>query len=477
MRGAPPARRRVGREPGVGVGRVVGRLRRARPSGFAGSGSQRVVVLQLGGAGLAGDRARRGSPPPSPVPVADDGEHQPLDGARGPRAASRAPCGDLRGRGVEVERRAAGAAAPADRRGDDRHLQRGRLHAALADRRRADREVVADLARPRGIVLVAAPGMPGSRLKPKRSATSTSRRAPSSRAERGEDRVARLREGLRRACRRTTRRWRSRARRPRASPSSATGIRAARARRGCASSAPVERDDLERRARRLQAGEARCRRARGPRRCAGRSADDAAEAAGERGDGRALDARRRSSCAPARRCARRGGRERRGRRRAARRRGGRASRVVEDALEAADADLRVGRDAERAQLGRALGRDRAERADDRASRAPAERRGAVRAARRARVPSRARSVAARRQPRRRASAARRGAGRGRRGRARQAIAASSSSPVDGSAASPRTVPEDARRRRVTGIADAVAVALGPAGRDARRGRRRRRPRW
>ena len=47
---------------------------------------------------------------------------------------------------LRVQRDVRPAAAQADRRRDARHLQRGRLHAALTDRARADREVVADLA-------------------------------------------------------------------------------------------------------------------------------------------------------------------------------------------------------------------------------------------------------------------------------------------------------------------------------------------
>ena len=62
---------------------------------------------------------------------------------------------------------------------DERHLQRRREHLALADRRGADGEVVADLARRRGIVERAAPASGGSSLKPNFSAVATSFSAPS----------------------------------------------------------------------------------------------------------------------------------------------------------------------------------------------------------------------------------------------------------------------------------------------------------
>ena len=69
-------------------------------------------------------------------------------------------------------------AAGADRGRHERHLQRRGQHLALADGRRADREVVADLGGG-GIVERAAPTGPGSWLKPKRSAVSTRCSAPS----------------------------------------------------------------------------------------------------------------------------------------------------------------------------------------------------------------------------------------------------------------------------------------------------------
>src|SRR6201999_3700975 len=51
--------------------------------------------------------------------------------------------------GVLEQRRLVADAVLADRRRDERHLQRRRLHLALADRRRADRQIVADLVRRR----------------------------------------------------------------------------------------------------------------------------------------------------------------------------------------------------------------------------------------------------------------------------------------------------------------------------------------
>ena len=123
-RGAPSSRRE-GREPGVGVGRVVGLVLRAgSASGFSGRAAQPRGRAQLGGAGLARDRARRGSP-------------RACRCRRGTtarisrstvRAATRGGVARVRrraaGRGVGVERQARAAAAQADRRRDDRHLQR-----------------------------------------------------------------------------------------------------------------------------------------------------------------------------------------------------------------------------------------------------------------------------------------------------------------------------------------------------------------
>ena len=118
-----------------------------------------------------------------------------------------------------------------------------------------------------GIVLVAAPGMPGWWLKPKRSAMFTSRLAPELGAERGEDRVARDRERLRE--------------RPAAAlPVGVVELDAAqrrggrvgegRLRRGqLASSAPVSVTIFIVEPGGCRPPRTRCRRTRGSRRCAG----------------------------------------------------------------------------------------------------------------------------------------------------------------------------------------------------------------
>ena len=96
---------------------------------------------QLGGAGLARDLdvGQRGR---AAGAVGDHGPHVALDRLRR---------GGADGAGLDgvvaLEQRGGGPqAVGADRRRDERHLQRRGEHLALADRRRADREVVADLA-------------------------------------------------------------------------------------------------------------------------------------------------------------------------------------------------------------------------------------------------------------------------------------------------------------------------------------------
>ena len=128
VRGRPPGRRAGGDSPSARIGLA----RCAR---------------ELGGAGLAGD-ATPAIAAAVPVPLADDRDHHrsTVRATRG--LVARVCCGAAVRAVSSVEARA--AAAQGDRRGHHRHLQRGGLHAALADRRRADREVIADLVRPAG---------------------------------------------------------------------------------------------------------------------------------------------------------------------------------------------------------------------------------------------------------------------------------------------------------------------------------------
>ena len=170
----PPGRRprttrrcRSGRRA-AGGGQLLG----CRRVGLAALGR-----LELGGAGLARHlhardrRARAGA-------AADDGEHEPLDGARDPRAswparspasrraASKSNVGCGRGRAGRSSPRRSPSAAPSPARGPGRSpTSRPR------GRRRSPR--------PAGSCSSPRPAMPGSRLKPKRSATSTRRLAPS----------------------------------------------------------------------------------------------------------------------------------------------------------------------------------------------------------------------------------------------------------------------------------------------------------
>ena len=247
----------------------------------------------------------------------------------------------LRAGAARPARSVSGVRTPSsrDRRRDPRHLQRRRLHAPLADRRRADGELVADLvgrrdrARRRagdaevlveaerlGRLRRAAPG-PGARRAARRPSCTSARRTGA-------------------ATRRTTRRWRSRARRPRASPPSATGIGRVAAREARLERAG-ERDHLERRARAAAGRRTRCRRAprispvfglqrRRRRRTASPSASTAARCTSGSIDVRtALPARR--WLAPRTRVPARSTPP-----------GLAAQLVVEDALEAREADRRVG---------------------------------------------------------------------------------------------------------------------------------------
>ena len=200
-----------------------------------------------------------------------------------------------------------------------------------------------------GIVLSAAPGDVRRRVEAVALGGGDEALGAELDAERGEDRVARLARRRRRACRRSTRRWRSRGRRPPARPSCWTGIGLLRvgdpglerARR---------RDHLERRPGRLQAREGdpgegehlAGARARAPRRRPGAppSAVTAACSTGSeivvRTAGAWRGLVRLSTRAPATSSP-----------------PGRAEQaLVEDPLEARDADLGVGGHAERGELRR-----------------------------------------------------------------------------------------------------------------------------
>ena len=183
-RACRPARRRRTRR------RCRPRRPRAARSGRLGSGSSWVVsrssaVPVLPATLTPGIAAPRRSRP-------DDRAHEAADGARRrrsvvaarPRSGSR-PCGAS----AALLRR---ARRSSPRRG---HLQRRRQHPALADRGRADGEVVADLLR-LGHRRARGPASAGSALKPNFSAVATSRFGPQPGAERGEDRVAGVGEGV-----------------------------------------------------------------------------------------------------------------------------------------------------------------------------------------------------------------------------------------------------------------------------------------
>ena len=175
-----------------------------------------------------------------------------------------------------------------DRRRHAHHLQRRRLHASLADRRRADGQVVADLRRRRDRAR-RGPGDVGGVVEPEPLGDADEPRCPERGAQRREHRVAGDRERLRErpaailavgvleldAAQRRRRR---------------VGIRGLR-RGDLRLERPGQREDLHRRAGRLQARE------RDPGEGedlagAGAHRHDAAEAPRQRGDRGALDGRR-----------------------------------------------------------------------------------------------------------------------------------------------------------------------------------------
>jgi hypothetical protein len=147
--GGPRQRGGEGGEPGRGVRRDVLGARLAR-LGVDLGGRAAARRLELGGARLARDAdpvdLRRGA-----RPVADHLDHQVAhragDALRDrPRAVPGRGVPGAGTRPVEVERRQGAQPAAGDRGRHVGHLQRRGLQAALADRARADRQVVADLA-------------------------------------------------------------------------------------------------------------------------------------------------------------------------------------------------------------------------------------------------------------------------------------------------------------------------------------------
>ena len=234
------ARRREGGEPGVGVRRVGRRRSAGRPRGRAGrrrSGRAALRRAQLGGAGLAGDRARRGSPRRCRCPS---------------RTTARIRrCDRPGGRGGDRRRGAAGAARRARRRG----VRRGRRprepivaatspSAARVACTRPWPIAVEPTARSSpispaaGIVLVAAPGDAGRLVEAEALAPSpTSRRAPELRRRAARRPSCRSRRRRARACRRTTRRWRSAS----STPSSVASVCDGIGRRGARRPAPRAR--------------------------------------------------------------------------------------------------------------------------------------------------------------------------------------------------------------------------------------------
>ena len=456
---AAAARRRVGRRTRrpcpVGSlawssGGALGRL---------GSGTQ-FLVVRSSAVPVLPATSRRGSPPPCRCRRATT--------ASIIRATSRAT------RGSRVARAARAASSRAsgcgrrprmrDRRRDRRHLQRRRLHAALADRRGADGEVVADLAGRRDRALGRARRSSGGSLKPKRSATSTSRSAPSC-APSGAK--TELHDWAKEATSVP----------PQSSPlafSISTPSSVAWSRRDSllrlvdrASSAPVSVIDLERRARRLEAGEGDAGEARAPRPCAV-DRDDAAEAAAERGDGRLLE-RQGDRRAHGRGLARARARDDAARRRRASppgRPARRSSKIRSRPVTPTWAS--AGRRARAAPPGARPGSGRAARRSAAASRGSGEVRSSPSAEP---VLSRASSVA-RGGSRVRGVGARRRAGPGKTSVARP-VDARASVAVTGSATSPATRPECARRMRTRHAVGASPLRV--AGRaDLARGRGARR---
>ena len=239
-------RRRVGREPGVGV-RAVGRRGPRRASGPRVSSSSAVPVLPA--TLTPGQRRRRAGAVVHHVD-ASSGRACARPSAMVTRTSARALA---RPPGV-------GSSAHAARRDRLRHggqPQRGGEHLALSDRGRADLERGADLAPPGGRVLG---HLAGHRRAPRSSRSAPRRHEPPRR--RASPRAARTpsctsgRSCLR-TCRRRTRRWRSRARRRRSRPRVSTGNCVARLH-----GARLERrgggHDLEGRARAAGARRRRC---------------------------------------------------------------------------------------------------------------------------------------------------------------------------------------------------------------------------
>ena len=317
---------RSGRWPGPRAGTL---------SGCAGSGTH-FLVLRSSAVPVLPATSTPGIAATHAGAATDDGEHEALHGARHLRARGAHGVGRAAMGGVVVERQVRPAPAQADGRSDRRHLQRRGLHAALADRRRADGQVVADLAggrdgalgRPRDVrrcVEAEALGGGDEALRAELG------------AERREDRVARLGEGdderaaaglavgvleldALRAPPRLHRVGLLRVRDPRLE----------RARR---------RDDLERRAGRLQAREGDPGEGRAPRRCAGSSATTPPRRAPSAVDRRLLDGRG-DRRAHGRRLARAGAREHPCPRPRSTPPGVPSRRSSKIALEARDADLR-----------------------------------------------------------------------------------------------------------------------------------------
>ena len=140
-RRCPPG---VGREPRVGVASGRRAAGGGHASGFAGSGSQRVVRLELGGAGLAGDLRRPASPPPCRCPPRTTASIS-RSTVRAVRArVARTVARRVRRRRSRASAAGAGRAGRSSRRRSP-SAARVACTRALADRRRADREVVADL--------------------------------------------------------------------------------------------------------------------------------------------------------------------------------------------------------------------------------------------------------------------------------------------------------------------------------------------
>ena len=232
-RAGPPRRRAgarrgrgVAREPGVGVGgvvrRLVGRARSGAPAGRRPCGSGTSSWSRSSAVPVLPATCTPGSAAAVPVPWrttpsmsfstvrAVAGEVARPGDAAG--ASPAAPPGSVRrSRG----RRPRSPIVPRH----DGHLQRRRLQPALADRGRAHGEVVADLVR-RGDRRGRGARDPRRGVEPEVLGRGHEPLGAELRAERGEDRVARLREARWPACRRTTPRWRSRSARPRASPRS-----------------------------------------------------------------------------------------------------------------------------------------------------------------------------------------------------------------------------------------------------------------